>query len=319
MPSRTYRRALRNGGFTFSSTPVIIGNPGGGGGAGNGFGRRTTISVSGIKTITGIESDIEDIIESITNKMEFDKIISMASSLDEILKDKQKVLELICTIETTVLSIIDNVADRVDLNIVIRRIDYVRQLINGLEPTCCISYDGPIATTILEIIDMFSKLVSLDDICGHISSVHKILLDNIKNQQYIKTAEELLLSILQNISDNVYYGIIIRRVESFQELIKKIDENCIFYNPKYANEVLEIITLLSSPKLFSDNIIESVCKKIEELHSDINRQIQCMEMIQESEELLCSILQNISDRVDLSIVLRRIDYFKENLAKIKLL
>jgi hypothetical protein len=320
MPSRTYRRLLRNWGFTFSSTPVIIGNPYSNGssrvGNGNGI-ARYNISINGIKTINNIEDDINTIIDSITEKIEFDKIISMASALDDILKDKQKTLDLICNIETTILSIINNVADRVDLNIVLRRIEYVKDLINQLEPTCCISYDGPISIAILEIIDMFSKLVDMDVICNSITNVNKTLQDNIKNQEYIKTAEELLLSILQNISDNVYYGIIIRRVESFQELIKKIDEKCIFYNPKYSNEILDIIILLSSPKLFSDNIIETVCKKIEALHSDIFKQVRCMEMIQESEQLLCSILQNISDRVDLSIVLRRIDYFKENLTKIK--
>jgi len=316
MPSRSYRRLLRNGGFTFSSTPVIIGNTFsvGGGGAGGG---RYNIPINGIKTINNIEDDINKIIDSITDKIEFDKIITMASALDDIFKNKQKTLDLIINIEITVLSIIGNIADRIDLNIVLRRIEYVKGLINQLDPTCCISHDGPIAKAILEIIDMFSNLVDMDVICNSITDVNKILQDNIKNQEYIKTAEELLLSIIQNISNNVYYGIIIQRVKSFQDLIKKIDENCIFYNATYSNEVLDIITLLSSPNLFSDNIIDSVCKKIESLHSDIFKQVRCMEMIQESEELLCSILQNISDRVDLSIVLRRIDYFKEYLSKIK--
>ena len=320
MPNRHYRRKLTNDNNTNAANVMygllnintyqnnVVDN--------NIITYSNLISPYGILTLEKIQNDINDIIDSITLKMEFDKIIDMASTLQTALKSKEDLLVLIDNIEKTVLSIIQNLADRVDLNIVLRRIEYLRELIDELEPTCCVSYEGPIAELILEIIDMFAKLVPIEDITTSISNVHYIINNTLKNDEYIRNAEEYLLSILQNISDCIPYGIIITRIQCLKEIIDKIDDTCIFYNSSYANEFMDIINILSVPDLFTNNQYDTVCKKIESLHSDIFKKVRCMELIKESEELLCSIIQNIIDRVDLNIAIRRIEYLKDILNKI---
>lgn len=320
MPNARYRRKLRNnyrsneyGVMTSLSmadtySPHVVDNT---------ITYSNLLSPNGILTLEKIQNDINDIIDTIALKMEFDKVIEMASTLQSALKSKEDLLILIDNIENTVLSIIQNLADRVELNIILRRIEYLRTLIDELEPTCCVSYEGPIAELILEIIDMFSKLAPIEDITTSISNVHYIINNTLKNDEYIRNAEEYLLSIIQNIADNVSYSIIILRIHCLKEIVDKIDDTCIFYNSAYMNEIINIINILSIPELFTNGIYQIVCEKMEALHSDIFKKVRCMELVKESEELLCSIIQNITDRVDLNIAIRRIEYLKTILDQIK--
>jgi hypothetical protein len=280
---------------------------------------------NGKKILQNIEFNIDKLIDTITLKLDCDTIIPITNNLDEtiknhelneIMKSKSQTLELLNKIETILQDKYNNV-NMSELDTIYSHITYVRESITHLEPSCCLSYENNIKNKIIEIISIFSKLINTDSIYSNIYNLYYTIRTNNNNLKYIKEAEDLLLSIIQNISDNVSVGIILCRIDGLNELINKIDESCIFYNTTYSNEIFEIITLLSSTNLFSDNIIDSVCKKIEGLHSDISKKIQCMEIVQEAEDLLLNIIQNITDKVDFNIILCRIEYFKEILIKIK--
>jgi hypothetical protein len=312
MPSKWYRRNLRNN-ISQKQVSVIYNI------------RKEIFTDSGKEFINKIQKEVYKILDSITLRMELDKVLLLASDLNNSLKNKKNALELLKRIEHSVLSIIDNIACRIDLGIVLQRIHYVRELINKLsdmDSIFCTSYDGPIANMILEIFTMLGKSVDIDNIHKSILSVYDLINKSIKNQEYIRDLEKITITIFENIACRIDLGIITQRIVYLQEVISKIDKDseCIFYNSYISQEIINIITLFSNINTNKNDIIIEIDKindKIKSLHDVLSKQIECINILKESETLTLSIVDNLVCRIDLGIVTNRIIYLQGLIKKVQ--
>jgi hypothetical protein len=309
MPSRWYKRNLRAGNNSQKQhNPIIILQS-----------NKGILTQSGILTIKRIEQDVYKIIDSITIRMEIEKVLELATNFHTTIKTRQDAYDLIQEIEEIVLGIIDNIAGRIDLGIVTCRIQYLKDLIAKMDSTCCINYDGPFADMILEIFTMLGKAVDLDGIQSAMQSVYSSINKSVKNEEYIREAEQIIIGIFQNVSDRVDLGIVTCRIQYLQDLITKIDKDCILYNTLYSQEIINIIGLISKIGQTADIIIElqQIEGRIQLLHTVISKKVDCLNVIKESETMILSIIQNMTDRVDLGIVTCRLQYLQGILQKVQ--
>lgn len=301
MASRHYRNNLRNKKVDTRSCAIVV---------------TTVLSSSGRLRVGQIQTDIFDIINAITLQKEIDKIVTMATELYKTIKTKVDLLNLIQRIEEVVISIITNVAGRVGLDIVLRRIQYLKELVGQLEPTCCIKFDGPYTNMVLEIITMLADAVDISKVHTSMFGVYENIHGAVLNEEYICQAQQILLSIFQNLADRVSLDIIQRRIVYLQEVVAKINTNCLFYEAALSQEVIDIITMIS--KIGSNGDIVTELDKItvfaQSLYNKLYKRVECINVVKDSETLILSIIGNFVDRVNLDIIVRRLTYLQEKIA-----
>jgi hypothetical protein len=263
-----------------------------------------------------IEELIFKIIDAVTAKEKIEDIITQATDLFGTVKGKEEIYLLIEQIEETICSILKNIADGVFLGIVINRIECLKVLVDKLEPTCCINHDGPIGIELLAILDDVTDKMELTTIISKMEIINTKLSNNLKSEEYIREAEEILLSIFGNICTGVDLGIVLKRVAYIQEIIGLIDKSCINYNEKFGEKLIEIIGLFSGGKTPTGKIdLDEIQKEIIIVNDTLQKRMACIRLIEESHELVNSIIQNISNEVDLGIVLKRVLYLKDLMTK----
>jgi hypothetical protein len=313
MSSHRYKRQLRNNSsrlLSRCSTVISVSTK-----------KSSVLSPNGILTIDKLEQDVYKIIDAITLRMELDKVLEIATTFRDIVKTRADAFDLIIRIEELVLSIIGNFADRVDFGIITCRIQYLKGLIEDMDPTCCINYDGPFADMILEIFTMLGQAVDIGFVQGSMENIYNIIHRNVLNEQYIREAEDIIIGIVQNIADRVDLGIISCRLVYLQDLISKVDNDCIFYNSLYGGEIISIIDMISKVGSgTSSGVIDDlvkVCDRLQILHSDLSLKVNCITVVKEAEELSLSIIGNLVDRVDLGIISCRLMYLQDIIGRVK--
>jgi hypothetical protein len=274
------------------------------------------VSQNGRKIIDKIEKDVFAIIEAITLQIELDKVCEMANTFYNSLKSKSQMLELVDNLEDLSLSIICNIVDKVELGIINCRIQYLKEVISKLDPDCVIEYDKNMADTLLDIFNMISNSANIDNVKTKMENIYNILHQNVLNEDYIKQAEDITIGIFQNIADRVDLGIISCRLMYLQNIISKIDNECLIYDSTYSKEIVSIIEVLSKINYTTGNNgeLETVCNRIQLMNNTLSKRVEFIDFITEAEGLILSIICNIVDRVDLGIVSCRLMYLQ---AKIK--
>ncbi len=316
MPSKTYKRQLRINSSRIQSS-IITNNL-----IRNNI-KKNILSNNGILTISKIQNDIYHILDSIALRIQIDDILQMTTSLYSIIKTRDDLFNLISQIEELSLSIVQNIADRIDLGIVLQRITYLKNLISQMDPTCCINYDGPIANMILDIFNLLSNAIDINTIQNNIQNVYNIIHKTIINEEYVREAEQITLGIVQNIADKIDLGIVLQRILYLQNIISRVDNDCIFYDFNYGLQIINIISLISNigNENRSENDIISelnrICSNISNLHSELHKRIECINIVKESENVTLSIIDNISNRIDLGIICQRIEYLQKLINRVK--
>jgi hypothetical protein len=298
MASLRHRRNVRD--FSYQTATIFYQN------TDPSTGTTTCISVDPFEAI---KNQITDIIDAVSLQMSFEVIINMAQSLHTTIKSNEEALEIICTIEKTILSIIHNVTNAVEANIIIQRIMYVKQLITNLEeldPICCFSYEGPIKEGVLDIITMFGNMVNILDIAEKIQEINNTVKINIQSLDYIDQAECMIISILENISTNVELSIIKTRIEYLKDIISKIDDKCVFYNTCISDDIFILID-----KIINNESYDVIIVFAKQITTTLHDKLKCSVTLKQAENIIISILENISSGVELSIISTRVHYVKE--------
>ncbi len=281
------------------------------------------VSQNGKKIIEKIEKDVFAIIEAITLRMELDKVCEMATTFYNTLKSKADLLELVDSIEGLVLSIICNIVDRVDLGIITCRIQYLKDIINQMDPGCSIDYDKDMADKILDIFNIISNssnvCANIDNIKTKMESIYNVIHQTVINEDYIKQAEDITIGIFQNIADRVDLGIISCRLMYLQNIISKIDNECLIYDSTFSKEIVNIIEILSKINYTTGNNgeLDNICIRVQTMNNTLSKRVEFIDFVTEAEGLILSIICNIVDRVDLGIISCRLMYLQDKINKLK--
>jgi hypothetical protein len=312
MPSRWYRTNLRNKANDLNRYQALFIT------SDRIFDATTVENVPDTFSIVKIQDDILKIIESIALRTELDKVLTAVTDVRNTIKTKVDLLELITTIENLVLSIITNIANRVSLDIVLQRIRYLKELVDKLEPTCCVSYDGPYVSMLMDIFTMIIEAININDIQTSMSTVYNKIHKSVENICLIEQAEELVVGILQNLANRVSLDIVKQRILYLQEILTRIDEDCFFYCSKWANQILEIMDLLTQIGSSGSGIVaelDTIIIKTQAFYNVLFLKKECARIVKESEALVLSIIDNLANRVSLDIISQRLTYLQEILRR----
>lgn len=164
-----------------------------------------------------------DIVDIITQRLEISEITTQVNGLIKSLSSIEDLRNLLDTVESTSISIIQNFADGTDIGIISCRISYLRTLIDTIPDGAHEEY-AKIGLLILDILEMLTEGVDISNITNKIIDIQSTLKNNVDIYDAVDEIKTLICSIVQNIADGTDIGIITCRISYLRELIDKIPE-----------------------------------------------------------------------------------------------
>ena len=194
-----------------------------------------TVNAAFIETnavIANIKQRIFDIIEAVTIQVSFDEIIIIAKELDDYIDEKYKIVRLLQTIETTLFSIVTNITSRVDFQVILTRIHYLKELIekiDDLDNTFVRSYENEISIILMDILESITDKFNYDTLQLLITDLQVSIKDQltmieaVNSVDLIKTIEQcepIIISIIENVARKVDLNLVLSRINYLQEILQ---------------------------------------------------------------------------------------------------
>jgi hypothetical protein len=185
---------------------------------------------------------------------------------------------------------------------------------------CCTEADAALAyiqQRILDIIEAITLKMSLDDVIKMAVDL-EVYVDKKAEVVYIlEKIEHLITGIVGNIAQRVNFSIITNRINYLKEVIAQLETADATFEYCYDNTVaplmLDIIQCITEE--FNPDKLKSI---IQELQISMNEQLvffsdnpDFMKTLAECEFIIISIIENITNRVSLGLVLGRAKYLQE--------
>ncbi len=241
-----------------------------------------------------------DIIEIITQRLEIIEITNSVNHLVKTISAPEELHKLLDTVETTSISIVQNITDGVDIGIIRCRIEYIRTLISDIPDGSQEDY-AQVGDIILGILAMISDGIDTVIINDKLTSI-KGTVDIYANRfTVISEIQYVICSIVQNITDGVDIGIIRCRIQYLNDLIGKLPEDAQDEYAAVGEIILGVLGMITEGVEFS-----IIIQKL----SSIQISVKIYDIVDEIKLLVCSIVQNIIDGVDIGIIRCRIDYLR---------
>ena len=266
-------------------------------------------------SITLIQTSLFNVVDDITKKIQFDAILREIKTLQMNILTKYDILHLLDIIQTTMSGIMKNITQRENLDMVLERAEYLRSIINaaslpdGLLTDCTVYL--PYVRTLMDMLVLIGETpFDYGKIQPHMEVTRSILHENIENDRLIETIEMVILSVVGNITDRVETGIIETRIQYLVDLTRRLEESgrCALYNQYLAAMIFDVIDTITSQKTFNPTDIQT---KLADIRLYIDSKLRYSKRIKDIEQLTISILENITNHVDLGLIMTRINYMSE--------
>ncbi len=279
MPPRHYRNRLRN-----PVKPIIIQS------------YQNTVVPNLVKD--SFQLQLFDIVEIITQRLEIAEITLQVTKLVDEISTPIQLNKLLDTVETISISIVQNITDGVDIGIIRCRIDYLRSLLSEIPDGSQEEY-AQVGQLILGVLAMISDGIDHTLVNDKLMDI-KSSVDVYANRfTVISEIQYIICSIVQNITDGIDIGIVRCRIDYLNSLIGKLPEGV---QEEYAQVGALILGAL---EMITDGVDSNlVAQKLNSIKVSVN----IYNIVDEIKLLVCSIVQNITDGVDIGIIRCRIDY-----------
>lgn len=211
MSSRRYRARLRNNrkNKLINSPTVIIQN---------------IINPRQQEEYSMFQLQLFEIVDIITQRLEISEITTQVNSLINSMSSIEDLRNLLDTIESTSISIIQNFADGTDIGIISCRISYLRTIIDNIPDGAHQEY-ARIGQLILDVLGMLTEGIDLSSITNKLADIESSIKSSVDFYDYVEEIKTLICSIVENIADGIDIGIISNRINYLQELISKIPQD----------------------------------------------------------------------------------------------
>jgi hypothetical protein len=285
MPPRHYRIKLRSNTTIIQPTTYIT------------YSKQTIPSQCEEDTF---QIQLFDIIEIITQRLEILEITNSVNHLVKTISAPEELHKLLDTVETTSISIVQNITDGVDIGIIKCRIEYIRTLISSIPDGSQNDY-AQVGEFILGVLAMISDGIDTVIINDKLTSI-KLAVDVYANCfSVISEIQYIICGIVQNITDGVDIGIIRCRIQYLNDLIAKLPEGAQEEYAAVGEIILGVLGMITEGVEFS-----IIIQKL----SSIQLSVKIYDIVDEIKLLVCSIVQNIMDGVDIGIIKCRIEYLR---------
>ena len=225
MPSRHYRRNLRQSGTNTSSIAPITANyiyayptfnPNTRGIRGA---RDDTVSAPN-DVINGVQDYFFNIIDIISTQNDVNFVLQQVNAITSVIGSKNQVFETLDLLENNVISIIKNITQLTNISIIESRIQYIRELAATL-PECVDNY-GILGEMITAVVENICNGVDLSTITESIGTIKGVISTDLAVQNQFEHIQDTVLAIIDNIQKCINVKIIEYRVEYLRKLIQEI-------------------------------------------------------------------------------------------------
>jgi hypothetical protein len=160
------------------------------------------------------------VLDSIINHNDFTTITSSLQNIINTVKSTIDYYKIIDIIENNLLSVVFNITNSVNPELIKTRIDYIKTYINSLPPMCqdC----GQVPVLLFDLLDSIIKGVDFSVINKNIQEIQTYINDKYGNNDKIELVQENLLKIVCNISDGTNSELIAYRIQYIRTLISQI-------------------------------------------------------------------------------------------------
>jgi len=145
------------------------------------------------------------------------------SELHSILESTRTIVDyhkLIDNIQNILLSVVCNISNSVNSNIIQTRIDYIKTYIDVL-PEGHLNL-SPLSDMILRLIDHIVTTMDFSSINNDINTIQLYINKNYTNTLHVENIQNTILSIICNIGQNTNTNIITNRIQYLRELIDQL-------------------------------------------------------------------------------------------------
>ena len=168
-------------------------------------------------------------------------------------------------------------------------------------------------TYILDIIQYVIDGVAIDTILVKLRPMQQEIRTLAQAEATIVVIEEVMLSIVNNLTSKLNIGFILSRITYLKGLVAAAQNL-----PAAYGELSELIgSILTS--IANREPIESVLANLVSIQISFASEVKLAEVVGQIQATVISILQNIIDRVDIQFVLNRFTYVRKLLAEAKML
>ncbi len=170
---------------------------------------------------------------------------------------------------------------------------------------------------ILDIIEAVTIQMKFEDIFQMAVRLEEYIDKKVEITRILDNIEQTVTSIIGNVTQRIDLGIVIKRITYLRELIAKIAEADPTFEYSYDNSVSTL--LFDIIQCITDEFNPEKLKAVI-LDMQANMEAQCalfyentelIKTIRDCEPIIISIIENITNRVDLNLVLNRIYYLQE--------
>jgi hypothetical protein len=197
---------------------------------------------------------------------------------------------------------------------------YRNRLRNPVKPIIIQSYQNTVVTNLVkdsfqlqlfDIVEIITQRLEIAEITLQVTKLVDEISTPIELNKLLDTVETISISIVQNITDGVDIGIIRCRIDYLRSLLSEIPDGS---QEEYAQVGQLILGVLA---MISDGIDHTLVNdKLMDIKSSVDVYANRFTVISEIQYIICSIVQNITDGVDIGIIRCRIDYLTGLIGKL---
>lgn len=170
-----------------------------------------------------IQETFYRILDMITRQDQLNDTLLLLQSITSKMETRVEHYKVLDMIEENLLSVVMNIEDSINPDIIRMRIEYIKTYIEQLGVDC--NDLGRASILIMELLDSIISTVSFTGIETTISNIQSYIstkYGTIEEMNKIQTIQDNLLGIICNIEESISPGIVSYRVEYVKELIGQL-------------------------------------------------------------------------------------------------
>jgi hypothetical protein len=154
----------------------------------------------------------------VTDRVSLDKIIKDLTPLHTAIHTAAEADEILLVVQKIMLSIINNIAAGVDINLILVRITYLQEQLRQATNLPVVYND--IAELIAYVMDQIINRESLENVITNLTAIQTAMAAEAELAEGIINIQRVIISIIENIIECVDINLILSRIAYLQGLVK---------------------------------------------------------------------------------------------------
>ena len=171
-------------------------------------------------------------------------------------------------------------------------------------------YEQTILTILDALIDAITQKISLDTILDQLRPLQTKITNLAEAEALIFRIQTMILSIVENITDRVQLDLVLDRLAYLQTEINRA--TCL---PEVYDDIADLLGFVID-SISNRDSLDNALKNLQIVSTAMIPDTALANDILELQQMVLSVIDNITDRTNLTLVLDRLNYIKDQIAKV---